>query len=223
MGRIILVPTSHIAEESIRNVRETVDKEKPQCIAVEMDLNRFFAMREGNASSWEAVKSLGISTFLVYFLMKKLQEWLGKKVGILPGSEMLEAVKIGESQALTIAFIDRDIRITFARLKEVSRREKFKLIWFILKGVSVGFVASKIKKQKTIDLRKVPPKEIIKEALTVIKKEFPSLYKILIRERDIYMAEKLKQLSGKFETIVAVVGAGHYDALQKLLKNKIQK
>jgi pheromone shutdown-related protein TraB len=218
MGKIIIVPTSHIAEQSIRQVRETISREQPDCVAVELDINRFYALRNKQASQLAIFKTVGISTYLVYILMKKLQEWLGKKVGILPGAEMLAAVRAGEEHKTTIAFIDRDIRLTFLRLNGVSRREKAKLIWFVVKGTTVGFLSSKIRRHEIIDLRNVPPKALIHKALTIIKQEFPQLYKVLITERDHHMAHKLRELSQRFEKTVAVVGAGHYDALQQLLK-----
>ena len=221
MAKIVLVPTSHIAAESVRRVRETVEKEKPDCIAVEMDLNRFYSIRneQASGSSLDSIRALGFTTFFVYFLMKKLQEWLGKKVGILPGSEMLEAVKIGESKGLTIAFIDQDIRLTFARMKMVGNIEMLKLIWFFIKGVTVGFLLSKVKKGEAIDLRKLPPNKLIKEVLSVFRKEFPGIYRVLITERDRHMAHKLKDISPRFKKIVAVVGAGHEDGMKKLLKS----
>ena len=218
MGKIIIIPTSHIAQKSIKKVHETIERERPDCVAVELDLNRFYAMRSKQATQRDILRAMGISTYLVYILMKKLQEWLGKKVGILPGSEMLAAVREGEARKTTIAFIDRDIRITFLRLKAVGTREKLKLVWFVLKGVTIGFITSKLRRQETIDLRDVPPKEFIQTALGAIKKEFPQLYKVLITERDHYMAEKLHELSHRFEKIVAVVGAGHCDTLQHLLR-----
>jgi len=219
MPKIILVPTSHIAKESIQRVKEAIDKEKPDLVAVEMDINRFMAMRKGEASSnLEIIKTLGVTTFLVYFIFKSIQKWLGKKVNIFPGSEMMQAVKIAEKKGLKIAFIDRDIRETFLRIKEISRREKLKLVWFVVKGLTLGFVLPG--KKHKIDLSKVPSKDLINQAMKLLRKEFPELYRALVEERDTYMSKMLMQLSKQFKTIVAVVGAGHYDGLIKRLSMK---
>lgn len=219
MPKIVLIPTSHIAKESIQRVKEAIAKEKPDLVAVEMDLNRFMAMRKGEASSnLEIIKALGITTFLVYFVFKSIQKWLGKKVNIFPGSEMMQAVKIAEKRGLKIAFIDRDIRETFLRIKEISRREKLKLVWFVVKGLTLGFVLPG--KKHEIDLSKVPSNDLINQAISLLRKEFPELYRALVEERDAYMAKALIQLSKQFKTIVAVVGAGHCNGLIKRLSMK---
>lgn len=220
MSNIILVPTSHIARESLQKIEHVIKKEKPDLVAVELDLNRFYAMRKGHASNTDIIKNLGFLTFVIFWILKKLQEWLGKKVNILPGSEMLHAVKIGEKQGLKIAFIDQDIRITFLRIKEIKNMEKLKLIWFVIKGLTVGILLSKIKKGEKIDLSKVPEKGLVEQAMTLLKREFPGFYRILVTERNIYMANKLKQLSLDFKKIVVVIGAGHVEGMQKLLSKK---
>ena len=60
MADIIIVPTSHIAEESIKRVSGVIEEENPQCIAVELDVNRFIAMEEGEASHWQAIRAMGV-------------------------------------------------------------------------------------------------------------------------------------------------------------------
>ncbi|MFH1977979.1 MAG: TraB domain-containing protein [Candidatus Aenigmatarchaeota archaeon] len=217
MAKIILVPTSHIASESVKKVESVIEKEEPDCVAVELDINRFFAQRKGEgASDSEVLKNIGFSSFLVYWTMKKLQNWLGKKTGILPGSEMMQAVKIAEKKKLTIAFIDRDIRQTFLRIQKITTGEKLKLFWFLIKGIVIGSVWSKLSRQK-IDLSKLPPKDMIDDAMSILREEFPQLYKVLLTERNIFMVKKLEDLSTKFKKIVVVIGAGHYDGMKKLI------
>jgi len=40
---IILIPTSHIAEESIQKIKEVIEKTKPDCVAIELDEKRYIA------------------------------------------------------------------------------------------------------------------------------------------------------------------------------------
>jgi pheromone shutdown-related protein TraB len=219
MRKIILVPTSHVAKQSLKKVKEVIEKEKPDCVAVELDMNRYSAMKEQEkTSSLEALKTLGFMTFLLYWVLKKLQSWLGKKLGILPGSEMIQAVDVARKAGIKVALIDRDMRITLMRVKSISWKEKTKLLLFLFKGLTIDYFLLKIRKDgKAIDLNKVPPKELIEQAMEVMKKEFPQLYKVLVKERDEFMASRLKDMSSKFEKIVAVTGAGHTEGLQKLL------
>jgi pheromone shutdown-related protein TraB len=221
---MILVPTSHIAKQSLKKVKEAIEKEKPDCVAVELDMNRYMSMKErGETSSLAALKALGVTTFLVYWIMKHLQSWLGNKVGILPGSEMMHAVEVARGMGIKVALIDRDIGVTLMRMKNISWGEKFKLIVYLFKGLTIGYLLVKIRKpgkgaKGVVDLTKVPPKDLIDQAIDLIKNEFPQLYGILIRERDIYMTDRLKNMSKKFNKIVVVIGAGHVDGMKRLLK-----
>jgi pheromone shutdown-related protein TraB len=219
MGRIILVPTSHIARQSLEKVRDVIGREKPDCVAVELDMNRYTAMKEEEeASSWEIIRTLGFLTFFFYWALKHLQSWLGKKLGILPGSEMLRAVDAAREADIKVALIDRDIRITLVRLRSITWREKAKLLLYLFKGLTIDYVLLRIRKDAgAIDLSKVPPREIIDQAMDMMKKEFPQLYRILVKERDEFMAARLRDMSMKFGKIVVVIGAGHTEGLKKLI------
>lgn len=217
MPKIILIPTSHIASQSVKKVKEVIEKEKPDCVAVELDMNRLMSFKQKQASTLETIKALGPATFLIFWTMKKLQTWLGNKVGILPGSEMLTAVKIAQQNKIKVALIDQNIAVTFTNIQKIPFKEKAKLMWFFIRGVTIGLVLSKIKKDK-IDLSKLPQKDLIEEAMLMIKTEFPHLFKALVTDRDRYMVKNLKNISKHFEKIVVVIGAGHYKGMKKMLK-----
>jgi pheromone shutdown-related protein TraB len=218
MSKIILVPTSHIAKQSVRKVKEVIEKEKPDIVAVELDMNRYMAAKqEKNASTIETMKTLGFLTFLFYWILKNLQSWLGKKMGILPGSEMIQAVDVANKLGIKVAFMDRDIGVTMMRIRNISWKEKTKLLLYLFKGLTIDYALFKIQRKNGIDLSKVPPKELIKEAMDLLSKNFPELYKVLVVERDHFMVTRLKSLSNHFDKIVAVIGAGHTDGMKKLL------
>jgi pheromone shutdown protein TraB len=77
--------------------------------------------------------------------------------------------------------------------------------------------------QKDFDLSKVPEEKMIDEALSYMRKEMPMIYRILITDRNKYMAIWIRQLAKKHKKIVVVVGAGHRKGLEKLLKRKVRK
>ncbi|MFC2144051.1 TraB/GumN family protein [Candidatus Aenigmatarchaeota archaeon] len=224
MSRIILVPTSHVSAHSLKKVKEVIEREKPDCVAVELDMNRYASMKQHEeASTLEALRALGVTTFALYWILKRLQSWLGKKLGILPGSEMLKAVEISRKMGIKVALIDRDIGVTLFRLKSIPAREKLKLILYLFKGLTIDYLLLKMRKDKgtmAIDLTKVPPKDLIKQAMQIMKKEFPNLYNALVTERDRYMTDLLKNMSKKFDKIVVVIGAGHADGMKRLLGKK---
>jgi len=135
-----------------------------------------------------------------------------------PGEEMLTAIKLAKKYKLKIALIDQPIQITFKRLsKNITFKEKFRFV--------VDILASLIsqKKRIKIDLTKVPEKNLIKRMIKEVKMRYPNVYKTLIYERNIYMAQQLTQLLQSNKKILAIVGAGHEDELLRLIKWNLQK
>ena len=140
---------------------------------------------------------------------------LGKMVGVAPGSEMKKAVMLARKNGKKIAFIDQDIEITLRRFsKALTWREKWRFFIDILKAVFSR------KKEIDFDLSKVPSKDIIKKLIDKVKSRYPNVYKVLIEERNIVMAENLSALMEKNEDkkILAIVGAGHEDEILRLIK-----
>jgi len=225
MSKVTIVPTSHIARDSIRLVREAV-MDGTDCIAVELDMNRYQALKEGEAPFLDVLRALGPVTFLFYFVLKNLQQSLGRMVGVSPGSEMLEAVRLGQENGIHVEFIDRDIGETFLRIKGVPAREKVKLLTFVLRALLLGAPKSiQLEGGETafspeMDLSRVPPEKLVDQAIELLRKEFPWLYRILIEDRNQYMAHRIRELSNRFQNIVVVVGAGHAKGILEMLRNK---
>lgn len=209
--KITIVATSHIAEQSVKKIEETVNKEKPDCIAVELDKQRYIGMKMGG--SRPPIRELGVTTFVIFYLMKKIQTWLGKKVGILPGSEMLRAVDISQEKGIQLCFIDRNIGQTFMRIRSISLNEKLKLVFLLVKGIILGL----FNRGEKMDLTKVPDNEIINVAMEFLKKELPEFYKVLVEERDEVMSNNILKLTQNFDNIVVVIGAGHKNGIVKKL------
>ena len=78
-------------------------------------------------------------------------------------------------------------------------------------------------KRISFDLNKVPEQKLIKKLTLEIKRDYPSLYKTLIEERDEVMSSGLLKLMQENEKVVAVVGAGHIPGITKTVKWKLQK
>ncbi len=217
-GRIVVVGTSHIAGESVRMVREVIERENPDCVAVELDLRRLHGMRAGRGSMRDAFAILGPANFVFFAMMRWVQGMLSKRTGILPGEEMLSAVDAAEERGIQVALVDRDIAMTFDRLRSVSSAEKFNLILFLIGGLVLGPILALFGKGKRIDLNRVPEKELVREATEEIRKRFPGIYRVLIAERDSYIASRLIVISKSYGRIVAFVGAGHTEAIEGIIQ-----
>lgn len=208
MPKIILIPTSHIARESLEKIRNVVTMEKPDCIALELDINRYYALKsQDSGSSLGMIRAFGVLSFLIYWILKRFQGYFGDKMGVLPGSEMLKGVELAKEFNLPFAFIDQPIGRTFFGIRKIPVSEKLRIFWLLIKAV-FG-LAYPFGKKVEIDLSKVPPKNLIEQAMGYFRKELPGFYKILVEDRNRVMARNLKELSKKFDKIVCVIGAGH--------------
>lgn len=199
---IIILGTSHISPESIRNIRFAIEKEKPDCVAVELDRMRYAAMISGRGR-----KPRG--TFLK--VISWMQKEMGKMTGMVPGEEMLEAVNFSRNKGIRVYLIDQDFSITVRDIQAVPILEKIKLFIGAILGTFAG---------KKVDLKKIPPKKMIMDALAYLKKKFPRTYNAIVVKRDMHMSVALKEIAKKHKKVLAVVGAGHIDGLKKLLKSE---
>ncbi len=218
---ITLVGTSHIANESLVKVKKTIDENKPGVVAVELDILRFKAMQEKKAKKGStSTKGMPFFARIMVGLMQRLQMKLSAKTGIMPGQEMLDAAIHGKQAGSKVALIDRRINITIDRLmKSMGLFDKIKMISYLVLGF-VGLGASGIlPKDKSVDLNKIPEDEMIEYAISYLRDSFPSIYKVLVEERNVFMAKAIQHIQSKEEgDIVAVVGAGHVPGMKKILE-----
>ena len=215
---IYLIGTSHIAKESLDKVDHSISGIKPDLVAVELDLARLKGLQQNKKGKMK----LPIIQKIIMLLLQKMQETLSKETGILPGQEMLDAVRHAKKADSRVALIDQRIDITINKLmRAMGLKEKFKLISYMIFGL-LGIGASKVvpvKAGKSVDLNKIPEDEFIDMAMGYMEASFPSIYKVLVADRNWFMAHNLMKLSADFENIVAVVGAGHVKGMRELLEN----
>jgi pheromone shutdown-related protein TraB len=212
---LIIIGTSHIAESSLNEIENVFRRENPDIVAVELDKERLFSLlsqRKPNYSP-RLIAQLGLKGYLFALIGSLVQQKLGSIVGIRPGSDMLRAVQLAQAKKKRIALIDRDVRVTLARLsKAIGWKER---INFIVDLFTAPF-SQKIK----INLKEVPEAELIRKLLGILKKRYPGLYRVLVDERNKVMALKLKALMENYpeQKMLVVVGAGHEFELLDLVK-----
>ena len=217
--KIVLVGTAHISRGSIELVEKTIAKEKPDCVGVELDAQRYEQLK--NQRKWketnimDVIKSGRIYLLLVNLLLANLQRRLGTKIGVKPGSEMLAAIRIAEKKKIPVVLLDRDVKITLRRAFDLmSLWEKMKLGFGIVVGLFSG-VEEKITKETIEELKN---KDVITKLMEELSHEAPTIKKVLVDERDLYIANKILDARGR--KIVAVVGAGHLQGIKKFLDRK---
>ena len=213
-SRIILVGTAHVSDKSVAEVNEVIERERPDIVAVELCKGRYKALK-----GEEEVKEINVGEmlsggkfyyFLLHWLLAYVQRKIGADTGVKPGAEMLSAIEMAEKGGARVALIDRDIQVTLARFwNRMSFFEKLKLFGSLI-GASLGFGT------KDIDINTVTQEDVVTQLVSELRKVAPSAASVLLDERDIYMAKNLLDLSRE-GTVVAVVGAGHREGIQKYL------
>ena len=215
---LILIGTSHIAKQSLDEVKNVISEEKPDIVALELDRQRLNAlMSKEKPKKWNLynIRKVGLRGFIFSLIGAWVEKKLGEIVGISPGSEMKVAVRLAKKNKIRIALIDQEIGITLRRFsKALSWREK----WNFFVDLVKAFVLRK--KEVEFDLTTVPDEKIIRKMIEKVKERYPNIYRVLIEERNIIMAANLSKLMEQEndKKIVAIVGAGHEKEIIKLIK-----
>jgi pheromone shutdown-related protein TraB len=212
----IIVGTAHISRQSADLVREVIEKEKPDVVCVELDEKRMKALSEKNR--WEnldiksIIRQKQLSTLIVNLVLASYQKKLGEKLGVTPGTELIEAVKTANENNIPVKLCDREVRITLRRAwHSMSFWQKMKLIAGGFGGI---FEKQELTEEKLAELRS---KDVLSEMMDELGKAMPVLKEVIIDERDQYIAQKMKESIG--EKIVSVVGAGHVKGILKFLES----
>lgn len=218
---LVVMGTSHIALESVREVRQLIEDRRPVVVAVELDVRRARALLDKKVEGrfrWRDIRKIGIKGFLFSVIGAYVERKLGERVGSAPGSEMRAAMRAAHKVGAQVALIDQDIMVTLKRFSHaLTWLEKWRLFVDVMKSL-FGFG-----QKFEFDLSKVPAKEMIKKLTLEVKDRYPSLYAVLVSERNEVMAHNLVRVMQQFEgkLVVAVVGAGHEEEIVRLVKKYI--
>ncbi len=216
---LVMIGSSHVAIESVKEVKRVIEDKRPEFVAIELDKGRFVSLmsKKKKKLKLKQVLDLGVSGFLFNLVGAWVEERVGRMVRVKPGTEMKQAVVSGAKVKAKLVLVDQDIRVTIKKfMKTITWKEKFRFVIDIVKGI---FGKSDLK-IKGLDLRKVPTEEFIEKVLDLVKKRYPSVYKCLISDRNKVMGKRLVKLMEKYPdaTIVAVVGAGHVKGMDELIR-----
>tara|TARA_Y100000310_G_scaffold344038_1_gene454704 strand:+ start:49 stop:738 length:690 start_codon:yes stop_codon:yes gene_type:complete len=223
---LILIGTSHIAIDSVREVKKVIKDLEPEYVALELDKGRFLSLMSNQKRRLRLkdVMKLGVRGFLFNLAGAWVEEKLGKVVKVKPGTEMKQAVISAAKIKAKVVLIDQNISITIKNLvKGFGFREKWRFCVDIVKGILFRKKMMAEQGLGEVDLRKVPSDEMIKKIVKRVEVRYPSIYKALIGDRNKIMAKKLVKLMkrDKNSKIVAVVGAGHVDGMLEIIKKSI--
>jgi pheromone shutdown-related protein TraB len=218
-----IIGTSHIAKQSIDNVKKAIKETNPEIVAIELDRKRLYSLmsKQKTKTSIADIPKIGAKGFLFSWIGSVIQKKLGDYVGVAPGSEMKTAVNLAKKNKAKLALIDQDIEITLKRFSSsITWKERWNFVVDIFNGIILRKNEMESLGIEKIDLRKVPEKKIIKKLLEKMRERYPNVCRTLIDERNEIMAKRLSMLmeDNPDKKIVAVAGAGHEEEIISLIK-----
>jgi pheromone shutdown-related protein TraB len=209
---ITLIGTAHVSRESADLVAKVIEDERPDTVCIELCHSRYESITQKNR--WQNTDIIKVirekKAFLLLsnLFLTSFQKRIGKKLGIKPGEEILRALETANAVGASIHLADRDIRTT------LSRTWRLMSLWTKIKLLTQFFTSmGEVDSIKEEDIEKMKNKDVLEALLSEIGETLPEIRRILIDERDQYLAYKIKTAPGK--RVVAVVGAGHVPGIQK--------
>jgi pheromone shutdown-related protein TraB len=213
---VVILGTAHISQASVESVEALIDQEKPDTVCVELCNSRMRSIKDP-----EYWKKLDIFTVFkerkMYLLLSSLiLSSFQKKLGfgkMKPGDEMRKAIEISERDNLKLIPVDREIQTT---LKRAWGNVGFFSKSYLISALAASLLVKEEVTEEKIEAMKTD--DALKEIFSQLPGRFDQVKRIIIDERDEYLAEKIRRsaLDGS-KKLVAVVGAGHLEGIMKYI------
>lgn len=212
--KVVLVGTAHVSEQSVREVREAIAAQRPDCVCVELDAGRHAAI--SHPRSWMELDIRRVLQqrkgflLLTNIVLHSLQRRLGLDLGVQPGAEMAAAVAAAEAAGIPFALCDREIQVTLRRAwRQSGWWGRLKLLAALLSG---AFSNEELEPAQVEALKE---RGALQNMLEELAGYLPQVKEVLIDERDRYLAARIFAAGGA--RTVAVVGAGHVAGIERWL------
>jgi pheromone shutdown protein TraB len=190
---IVLVGVGHVFQLRQR-IEGLVTDRHPDVVCIELDKDRYRFIREKERG--------GRYPSVTVALLARFQTRAAEMFGTTVGDEMIAAVDAAQGLGVEHQFIDMDGLTVMQRLRnEMTWKERF---WAFIASIGAQFISKKRIEQELRQYEENP--EAYEEEL---EKRFPTFKRILIDERNAYMAYRIAENNSTHETVMAVVGDGH--------------
>jgi pheromone shutdown-related protein TraB len=211
---VYLVGTAHISQESVEDVRKTIQILKPDTVCIELCQGRYDALTQKDVwkkmDIFKILRQKKAVLLLAQLIMGAFYRKLGEKLGAVPGAEMLEGARLAGQNASKLVLADRQVEITLKRVWGYLRFwDKMRLMTHLMVSICVP---EKIDAEM---IDKMKQQDQLEAVLAEFAEKFPEIKKRLIDERDIYLSQQIRHCPGS--KVVAVVGAGHTPGIQKYI------
>ena len=220
--RITILGTAHVSRASAEMVRHLLTSERYDAVAVELCPSRYNAIvnPDGLAKMdlFQVLKEKRATMVTASLVLSAYQQRMAEQLGIKPGEEMRIAIEIANEAGIPVLLIDREVGVT---LKRVYRN----VSWWKRLNLISGLLISVVSREKVTEeeIERLKKGDILETTFTQFADQAIELYRPLIDERDLYMSARLQDEAAKSEyhSVLAVVGAGHLQGIQKYLRDTL--
>lgn len=208
----IFIGTAHVSRNSVEQVKEVIESERPDAVCIELDEQRYQTIIEGdkwkNTDIIKIIKEKKSTLLLVNLILSSFQKRIAKQFGINAGQEMIQGIESAKTIGANLVLADRNIQTTFSRIWHGVR------IWGKIRLIA-GIVFSIFNTEEITeeDLEKLKSRDMLDSILNDLTASFPDLKRPLVDERDQYLAQKIKEAPGN--KVVAVLGAAHIPGIKE--------
>ncbi len=190
---ITLVGVGHVFQLRQR-IEGLVERGRPDLVCVELDEDRYRFIRQKERE--------GRYPSMTVALLARFQSRTAEMFGTTVGDEMIAAVDAAQGLGVPHEFIDMDGYSVMQKLRrEMTWRERF---WAFIAAIGAQFISKKRIERELKEYEENP--EAYEEELG---RRFPTFKRVLIDERNAYMAWRIAQSTTTHSAVMAVVGDGH--------------
>ncbi len=214
--KITLLGTAHVSSESVQEVERVIREEKPDHLCLELDAGRYKTMKEGqhweNLRIGEVLRQRKGFLLLANLVLSSFQKRIGETTGITPGEEMRKAAETADELEIPFSLCDREIQVTLRRAWGMSGFwNKMKLLASLLASI---FTNERIEEK---DIEQLKQRNALENMMLELAEYLPSIKRVLIDERDRYLATNIYRAPGSH--VLAVIGAGHTPGIIEQLRS----
>ncbi|MDR2829441.1 MAG: TraB/GumN family protein [Methanobrevibacter sp.] len=214
---LTIIGTAHVSKKSIEEVKEAINEQTPEVVAIELDAGRYERLIkekdgvEEDISITKIIKEDKVGLFVASAILTLVQSKIGAELDVKPGSEMIAAIEAGNENHAEIALIDRDINVTLQRaMNKMGAYEKLKFAFSLIYSLFDD-------EDDELEIEDLKKQDALEEVMEYFKNKSPSVYEVLVQERDAYLANSI--LGIEKDHVIAVVGAGHKKGINHYLDN----
>jgi pheromone shutdown-related protein TraB len=208
---VTILGTAHVSEESVKAVRRLTEELNPDTICVELCESRIKSIQDPDyfkkLDVFRVFKERKMFLLLSSLILSSFQKKIGEGT-VRPGDELREGMNLAKARGLRMVPIDREIQTTLKRAwGNVGFFSKMYLISALITSLfyKEDISAEKIEEMKSED--------VLNDLFSQIPARYHSVKRVIIDERDEYLAEKIRQAAKSSSKLLAIVGAGHLNGI----------